>query len=708
MDSRNQQQPAKFNSARLNRREFLTALGVAAGGMLAAESGLAKNQFPQYQDSFGNVAPAAGDAINVGVYPPPISEAATGPAKVTPGYAQPNILMIMVDQLRSPRWLPPGGQAAIDQLLPNIAFLREHSFNFPNYFVAATDCTPSRATILTGLYSQQTFMFKTQTSNAEPTLQPGFPTFGTALAQQANYTTCWIGKWHLSDYYPKGVTPGASGPGVYGFSAGGLNLPPNSSLASPSGVSNEGTVGYNNAPYGSGTLTPPVTVPSIEAPTIKLLSDGAIANWFIDQWLPAAPLSNPWFAAVSFVNPHDICNFPSSFGLAGTTNFGSASTTPTTGFEPPPTPGYPYVQSQPDDFIPPLNSSLYLPNVKLPTQWNIGDNPMTQPYGVSSANGWGKPGLQAYFESQTNYTNGTIQNVNGWLTFLNYYFWMQSCADYQIGRVLESLGASKFASNTVIVFTSDHGDYGGSHSMHMKGGGLYDESINVPLYISFPQMRPPFAPASTARTRTFVCSSVDIFPFLYTLALGNSSWRNNSADPYTYLSGREAILDAILSSSPAQRRVSTFPNQNGPGSQPYVLHTTDEYPSPTIPGTQTPQPGHAIAYRTVDTTVQTNVGGVTFYGGAKLGIYSYWPCTTTTPDTTKPQQYEFYNYSQGNIGETGNSALVSATQLDVLPSQYLTAYTTLAPDELYVQFPQFAGAAQAAEAAYLAYLGTSC
>jgi hypothetical protein len=106
--------------------------------------------------------------------------------------------------------------------------------------------------------------------------------------------------------------------------------------------------------------------------------------------------------------------------------------------------------------------------------------------------------------------------------------------------------------------------------------------------------------------------------------------------------------------------------------------------------------------------VQTNVGGVTFYGGAKLGIYSYWPCTTTTPDTTKPQQYEFYNYSQGNIGETGNSALVSATQLDVIPSQYLTAYTTLAPDELYVQFPQFAGAAQAAEAAYLAYLGTSC
>lgn len=708
MDIRSNQQPVSSNGGGLNRRDFLTTLGAAAGGVLTAKSVLAKSQFPQYQDSFGNVVPAAGDAINVGVFPPPISNPAPGQAMVTPGYAQPNILMIMVDQLRSPRWLPSGGQAAIDELLPNIAFLREHSFNFPNYYAAATDCTPSRATLLTGLYSQQTFMFKTQTSNAQPTLQTGFPTFGTALAQQANYTTCWIGKWHLSDYYPKGVTPGAGGPANYGFSASGLNLPANSSLASPSGASNEGTVGYNGTPYGSGTLTPPTTVPSIQAPTIQLLSDGAIANWFINQWLPAAPLSNPWFASVSFINPHDISNFPSSYALAGTPNFGQASATPTVGFQPPPTPGYPYQQSQPDDYIPALDSSLYPSNAQLPAQWNIADNPMAQPYGVKNSNGWGKPGLQAFFEAETNYTNGAIQNANGWLTFLNYYFWMQSCVDYQIGRVLNSLAASKFASNTVIVFTSDHGDYGGSHAMHMKGGGLYDESINVPLYISYPQMRPPFAPASTARTRTFVCSSVDIFAFLYTLALGNSNWRNNPADPYTYLSGREAILDAILSSSPTQRRVSSFPNQNGPGYQPYILHTTDEYPSPTIPGTQTPQPGHAIAYRTIDTTVQTNVGGVTFYGGAKLGMYSYWPCGATTPDNTKPQQYEFYNYSQGNIGETGNSALVSATQLDVLPSQYLAGFNAIAPGELYKQFQQVTVAAVVAEAAYLAYLGASC
>ena len=323
-----------------------------------------------------------------------------------------------------------------------------------------------------------------------------------------------------------------------------------------------------------------------------------------------------------------------------------------------------------------------------------GQSGRYQPYGVQNSSGWASQDFQAYFEDYTNYWAGTVLNQNGWFTFLNYYFWMQTCVDYQIGRVLNSLAASAFSSNTIIMFTSDHGEYGGSHGLHTKGVALYDESMNVPLYISFPKMRPPFSPIVTSRVRPFVCSSVDIFAFLYTLALGNSWWRNNPADPYTYLSGREGILDAILSTSPQQRRLSTFPNSNGAGFQPYILHTTDELSSATIPGTQTAQPSHAIAYRTVDTTVQMAVSGVTFYGGAKLGMYSYWPCGATTPDSTKQQQYEFYNYTAGNVGEVGNSALISATQLDSLPAAYLAAYNAAAPNELYLQLPQFSAAAQ--------------
>ena len=38
--------------------------------------------------------------------------------------------------------------------------------------------------------------------------------------------------------------------------------------------------------------------------------------------------------------------------------------------------------------------------------------------------------------------------------------------------------------NTVVVFTSDHGEYGGSHGLRGKGAGVYEEAIRVPLIVT--------------------------------------------------------------------------------------------------------------------------------------------------------------------------------------------------------------------------------
>ena len=85
-------------------------------------------------------------------------------------------------------------------------------------------------------------------------------------------------------------------------------------------------------------------------------------------------------------------------------------------------------------------------------------------------------------------------------------------------------------------------------------------------------------------------------------------------------------------------------------------------------------------------------------------MYSYWPCGSTTPDNTKPQQFEFYNYTAGNVAEMGNSALISATQLDALPAQYLADFDALATNELYIQYSQVQSAGQTAKNAYLAFI----
>lgn len=77
----------------------------------------------------------------------------------TSEYKKPNILVIVVDQLRTPKWFP--AQATLDSLLPYMAKLRKSSVSFTRYYTAATACTAARGTLVTGLYSHQTYVMDT-------------------------------------------------------------------------------------------------------------------------------------------------------------------------------------------------------------------------------------------------------------------------------------------------------------------------------------------------------------------------------------------------------------------------------------------------------------------------------------------------------------------------------------------------------------------
>jgi arylsulfatase A-like enzyme len=730
-----------------------------SGGGRAEGAGQSTNP-PQvlYQDSYGNIVPASPDALAAGLVPPPVPSQQDSPdagstTYVTANYKQPNFLMIMVDQMGVPRWLPGPTLTNINNLIVN------HACAFPNFFAAATACTPSRATLLTGLYSQQTCIFNTLENWCEPELLAytgplppdgtgtGFPTIGNVLSQQLpiqngggrkspGYDTVWLGKWHLSATgtgtstcpgdVPGGVT---AGPSAYGFSdqyciptktptslytAGGPPL----AYPSPDGsAANEGcggalllpTPGDPNLPshgttyvyqdYESGPpayVPPPEPVNAVDLSYLAL-GDGAVADAFA-RWLQfGAPTSKPWFCATSFINPHDMSGFPYGYGLAGLQSatlgyFGSGPAS-IAGYAPPPTPGFgPQPPLPPtDETILPLTTAIgTAPAGPFSQPWNNTDAPSSLPYGPNGSGAYGKPTLQLAYQHNSGNELGTMQNQNAWFTFLNYYFWMQANVDVQVGRVMNALNSSSFASNTIVIFLSDHGDYAGSHWLHGKAFALYDETINVPLYIKIP--------GQTAITYPYVCSSVDILPFLYTMALGNASWRQNPNDLVGYLYNREAISDFIYSSTPTQKRLSNIqcasPNNNHAGQyQPYILHTTDEGFTPfTDPSSGKSVPSHAIAFRTVD----YSIGPTVPYGGGKLGIYSYWNCTLggascngtlilpTRPDACAcptgglgPQQFEFYNYSQvsasqtlpPNYGETGNQVTISG---GVLTGESLT------------------------------------
>jgi arylsulfatase A-like enzyme len=183
-------------------------------------------------------------------------------------------LVILVDQLRFPQGLFT--QDLMDLAAPNLAQLRSESVSFDSHYAAAAMCSPSRSTMLTGLYTHQNGLFLTSAGSGfpqTPDLDPGFPTWGSVLnSPDFRYNTYWWGKWHLSEN--DSTTPEYAR--QYGFIDGGLPCPaPNTGL-------------------GRGLGVDPVTV-------------DVFKDWLSDY---TQSESGAFCTTVSLLNPHDVAWFP--------------------------------------------------------------------------------------------------------------------------------------------------------------------------------------------------------------------------------------------------------------------------------------------------------------------------------------------------------------------------------------------------------------
>ncbi len=74
-----------------------------------------------------------------------------------------------------------------------------------------------------------------------------------------------------------------------------------------------------------------------------------------------------------------------------------------------------------------------------------------------------------------------------WHNHVNYYINCMLDVDRHIGTVLDALEANGQAENTIIVFTSDHGEMAGAHHLRQKGSVAFKETVNVPLIIVDPR-----------------------------------------------------------------------------------------------------------------------------------------------------------------------------------------------------------------------------
>jgi hypothetical protein len=459
---------------------------------------------------------------------------------------------------------------------------------------------------MTGLYAPQTAMYVTSQVNP-PALDQRYPTWGNAIKDlNSAYSgnVWWFGKWHLSAEFGGSLAP-------YGFQT---RTSPSATYPSPDGVANEGS----NGELFSCASTPP------NRWTGETLASDAMIEQDFEGWLNTNP-SGPWCATVSFINPHDIAFFP--YWLTqypgGCQAAGKPGYSTDAYFNPPGTPPNPLYSA-------------------IPSPWNYES--------VAPGSGNYKPPLQQLLINGLDkvFNSGNpLTYPTDFVTLLNYYYYLQFLVDVQVGKVLNALTQHSLNSNTIIVFTADHGEYGGSHSMRDKGGAVYDESIRVPLYVALPTLTQNIP-------RNQMCSAVDFFGLMCDLATGGSgAWRITYPD----LANRESIYTYVYNkNSPESHRLVTINVAGMEKAVPYILHTTDEgkageaaeaqwYADLAAPSTAN---NHVVCIRT-----KTTNGG---NSGFKYAVYSNWASCTTYPSSNAPY-YEYYDYqdSMANRGEVGNN-----------------------------------------------------
>jgi arylsulfatase len=98
------------------------------------------------------------------------------------------------------------------------------------------------------------------------------------------------------------------------------------------------------------------------------------------------------------------------------------------------------------------------------------------------------------------YTDTELQQVKA------AYYAMVTLVDAEVGRILAALEQEGLAGNTLVIFTSDHGEMLGDHQLMLKGPMMYDCAVRVPLLMRWPGSLP------AGHRRTELVQWIDLAP----------------------------------------------------------------------------------------------------------------------------------------------------------------------------------------------------
>jgi arylsulfatase A-like enzyme len=146
-----------------------------------------------------------------------------------------------------------------------------------------------------------------------------------------------------------------------------------------------------------------------------------------------------------------------------------------------------------------------------------------------------------------------LQSRSDWtrerfVDYRRYFYAMVTGVDMALGRLLDELREKDMLDNTLIIFTSDHGDQCGDHAMIAKGDHFYDEVMHVPWVMHWPA-----GFGHKPRRVDGLVEMVDMLPTLLELSGGVAP---------DVMMGR-SYAEALLSGEPLDTREDVFGYSGG-------------------------------------------------------------------------------------------------------------------------------------------------
>ena len=364
---------------------------------------------------------------------------------------RPNILLITADQWRGDS-LGLMGHPCVQT--PALDALATEAMVFANHFAPCAPCSPARASLYTGLYQ----MNHRVVTNGTP-LDARFDNIALA-ARRAGYRPTLFG-YTDTTLDPRGRDP--NDPELQSYE----EVLPGFTCRQPLREDDRTWITWlGQRGHDAELLADPHAVAPAEDGGVSLAPPGYGADetqtaFLVEkllEWHAEQEVGQPWFAHVSFLRPHPPFVVPEPYAS----------------------------MVRPEDVPPPIPlSDDPHPLVRLTRDLARASN--------------FQPGLEGSIAQLSPYDFVQIRAL---------YYGMIAEVDAQLGRLFATLKARGDWDETLVIFTSDHGEMLGDHGLLGKGG-FYPQGQHIPLMIRLPG-------GAAGRVEGFT-SATDVFPTLLDL-----------------------------------------------------------------------------------------------------------------------------------------------------------------------------------------------